>query len=67
MMMKGPIRELIPVGEQTVRVLIPKGKQVGRVHLLRAGITPSVRHDADGITVQVPSILEHEVIAIDWA
>ena len=37
MMMKGPIREFIAVGEQVVRVQSPAGKQVTRVHLLRAG------------------------------
>ena len=66
MMMKGPIRELIPVGEQVVRLLVPNDRQVVRVHLLRAGITPDVQVEPGAITVRVPSILEHEVVAVDF-
>lgn len=66
MMMKGPLRELIPVGEQSVRVQVPRDKQVARIHLLRAGITPEVRVEAGAVTVRVPSVLEHEVVAIDF-
>jgi hypothetical protein len=67
MMMKGPVRELIPVGEQVVRLLVPEDRQIRRVHLLRAGIEPEVRHERGAITVRVPSILEHEVVAVDFA
>jgi hypothetical protein len=71
MMMKGPVRELIPIGEQVVRLLVPETmngeKQISRVHLLRAGITPDVRVERGAITVRVPSVLEHEVVAVDFA
>jgi hypothetical protein len=67
MMMKGPIRELMPVGEQVVRVRLPEGKQVARVHLLRAEITPPLTQAPGSITVRVPAVLDHEVIAIDFA
>jgi hypothetical protein len=66
MMMKGPVRELIPVGEQIVRLQLPNDKQVARVHLLRAGITPDLQIEPGAITVRVPSILEHEVVAVDF-
>jgi hypothetical protein len=66
MMMKGPIRELIPVGEQTVRLRIPSSRQVAKVHLLRAGVEPEVRREQGAITVRVPSILDHEVVAVDF-
>lgn len=65
MMMKGPVRELIAVGEQEVRLRLPAGKQAGRVHLLRAGITPEVRRQGDTLVVRVPAVLEHEVVAVD--
>lgn len=65
MMMKGPIRELIPVGEQVVRVQIPDEKHVTRVHLLRADIAPTVTQLESTLTIRVPSILDHEVVAID--
>src|ERR1035438_9175264 len=34
MMMKGPVRELIPISEQTVRVRLPDGTRAKRVRLL---------------------------------
>jgi hypothetical protein len=39
---------------------------VARVHLLRAGVDPEVRREQGAITVQVPSILDHEVVAVDF-
>lgn len=66
MMMKGPIRELIPIGEQTVTVRLPEGKEARGVHLLVAGSSPRVeRRNARELLVTVPSILAHEVVAID--
>ena len=65
MMMKGPVRELIPVGHQVVRVQIPQGRTVTHVHLLRAGLNPTYEMDADYLVVNVPAILDHEVVAID--
>src|SRR5690606_2038232 len=67
MLMKGPVRELISVGEQTVRLRLPTGRRAARVHLLAAGITPAVQVEPEAITVRVPSILDHEVIAVDFA
>ncbi len=66
MLMKGPVRELIPVGEQTVRLRLPKGRRAARAHLLAAGITPAVQVEPEAITVRVPSILDHEVVAVDF-
>jgi len=65
MMMKGPIRELIPIGEQKVRVRLPATARVRKVHLLAAGKNPKVDHVGEWLTVTVPSILDHEVLAID--
>lgn len=67
MFMKGPIRELLPIGEQRVRVQVPAGKTVQRVQLLRSDTTPSWHEEAGWITVQVPTILDHEVVALDFA
>jgi hypothetical protein len=38
---------------------------VERVRLLRAGVEPDVRYEKDAISVRVPSILDHEVVAVD--
>jgi hypothetical protein len=65
MMMKGPFREVIPIGEQQVTVRLPRGKRAARVQLLAAGGTPPVREEAGALHLAVPSILVHEVVAID--
>ena len=65
MMMKGPIRELIPIGSQQVRVRLPDGTKPRRVHLLAADKTPKVDRAGQHLTLTVPSILDHEVVAID--
>jgi hypothetical protein len=66
MMMKGPFRELLPVGEQTVILRLPTGAKVRRVHLLAADKTPRTRLRGQSLTVVVPSVLDHEVVAVDW-
>jgi hypothetical protein len=65
MMMKGPIRETIPVGAQKVRIQVPPEVQGDRVRLLVANTAPAVRRDGPWLEVDVPSIGEHEVVAID--
>ena len=65
MMMKGPFREFIPVSEQKVRVRLPEGKKARKVQLLVSGKQPRVQRSGDYLNVIVPSILDHEVIAID--
>jgi hypothetical protein len=65
MMMKGPIRELIPISEQKVRIRLPDGLRAKKIHLLAADKSPRVQHSGSEVTVTVPSILDHEVVAID--
>ncbi len=65
MMMKGPVRELLPVGEQVVRVRVPDGLKVRAVHLLVANRTPVSRQASEWLEVTVPSVLDHEVVAVD--
>jgi hypothetical protein len=65
MMMKGPVRELIPVGEQRVRVRIPEGAKVRGVRLLAADASPRVEQAGAWLSVVVPSVLDHEVVAVD--
>jgi hypothetical protein len=65
MLMKGPIRELIPVGEQKVRLRLPDGLRAKRVHLLAANKTPRVQRNGSKLTITVPSILDHEIVALD--
>jgi hypothetical protein len=65
MMMKGPIREVMPIGEQQVRVRLPHGIKVKRVHLLAAEKSLRSKVDGEYLVVRVPTVLDHEVIAID--
>ena len=65
MMMKGPFRELIPIGEQKVAVRLPEGARAKKVQLLLSGRVPRVVEAAGRLALTVPSILDHEVIAID--
>nr|HVY69094.1 ThuA domain-containing protein [Verrucomicrobiae bacterium] len=65
MMMKGPIRELIPVGPQQVKVRLPEGRKPHRVKFLATGATPRTHRDGAFLSLTVPSILDHEVVAID--
>ena len=66
MMMKGPVREIIPVPTQTVRIQAPQGKRIGRVQLLVAGKDIPFRQQNDVIDFEIPSIELHEVIAFDF-
>jgi hypothetical protein len=65
MMMKGPFRELIPVAEQQVLVRLPEGLKARRVRLLVAERDLPVEQDGTRLTVAVPSVRDHEVVAID--
>ena len=67
MMMKGPVREIIPSPPQRVRIQVPAGRRVGKVSLLVSGKTPGHRVAAGVVTLELPSIGLHEVVAIDLA
>jgi hypothetical protein len=64
MMMKGPLREVIPIGAQKVRLRLPSGKLAG-VRLLVGGGQADFSEAAGVVEVQVPSINLHEVVAVD--
>ena len=66
MMMKGPFRELLPVTAQ-VSINIPKSKKVTAVHLLMSGTTPTFTNKGGKITLHVPQIIDHEIVALDFA
>jgi hypothetical protein len=65
MMMKGPVRDFFPAGEQRVRLKLPAGASVRGVHFLVSGQAPPSRQTEGWLEVTVPSILDHEVIAVD--
>jgi len=65
MMMKGPMRELLPLPEQRVRIKLPDGARPGKVQLLVANQAPRVEATPGYLTVIVPAVVDHEVVAID--
>jgi hypothetical protein len=67
MLMKGPFRELIPVGAQEVRLRLPEGGKARKVQLLKAGTIPRTREENGVLAVTVPSVLDLEVVAVDLA
>jgi Hypothetical glycosyl hydrolase 6/Beta-galactosidase trimerisation domain len=67
MMMKGPVREVIPIANQRLRVQIPEGRRVTQAKLLVTGKSIAFRTEQSMILLDVPSIAVHEVIALDFA
>jgi len=64
MMMKGPFRELIPVAAK-LAIKIPDDKKVTGVKLLMAGQNPGFEINKGMVTLTVPKIVDHEIIALD--
>jgi len=66
MMMKGPIREFIPLPAQDVAIRLPQGKRPRKVTLLTSNDTPRNQVANGELRLRVPSILDHEVVAVEW-
>lgn len=64
MMMKGPIREIIPVGKQLVSVALPGRTATAR--LLVSGKLPVTRIGGGRIEIEVPEIATNEVVLIEF-
>lgn len=67
MMMRPSYREMIPSPPQHVALRLPEGKRAAKVQFLVAGGNPRVQTAAGSISMAVPSVRDHEVIAIDLA
>ena len=66
-MLKGPMRQVCPVGEQCIRLRLPEGCAVGDVRLLGGG-TLGPMQVADGVLdATISGVAEHEVLAVDLA
>ena len=65
MLMKGPYRELIPSPPQKLRVKLPAGAKPKRVQLLAANVPPEFEFSGGWLSLTVPSVLDHEIVAID--
>ena len=67
MMMKGPVREIVPLSHQQVHIQVPANRRVQKVKLLVAGTDVPHRQGNGVISLDVPSIGLHEVVALDLA
>jgi hypothetical protein len=65
MMMKGPQRETMPLASQEVRVRIPDGAEPRGVRLLVSGEVARAERVGQVLSVTVPTVFDHEVVAID--
>jgi hypothetical protein len=66
MTMRPSFREMIPSPAQQVRLRLPEGSRVSKVQLLVAGGAPDAQTSNGVLTLTIPSIRDHEVIAVDF-
>jgi hypothetical protein len=64
MMMRGPIRELYPVGPLEVTVRHGRERAPGEVRLLVSGTTAAANVADRSVSFSIPSIADHEVAAL---
>ncbi len=67
MMMKGPIREIYPIADQTVRIRVPENRRPLKARLLVAERETKFSVEGGYIVVNVPVVNIHEVVTIDFA
>ena len=65
MAMKGPYRDFFPVGPQIVKLTVPEGLRATLAKLLVSGKVVAAERSGSMLTFTVPSVLDHEVAAID--
>jgi Hypothetical glycosyl hydrolase 6/Beta-galactosidase trimerisation domain len=66
MMMKGPLRELYPVGPHQVVLRLPDGRTPREVRLLVSNEDAKPKVSDRMLNLTIPSIADHEVIAIAY-
>jgi hypothetical protein len=66
MAMKGPIRDVFPVGGHTVSVAVPKGRSLGSARLLVAGRKAKATVTKGRVEIEVPRIDTLEVVHLSW-
>jgi hypothetical protein len=66
MMMRPSFRETLASPPQQVRLRLPPDRRVSKVQLLVAGNVPPARIANGVMTLTVPSIRDHEVVAVDF-
>jgi hypothetical protein len=67
MMMKGPIREVFPVGQQRLSIAVPAGKARADCRLLVAGQSAKASVIDGRLEIEVPGIDLIEVVHVSWS
>ncbi|WP_417308071.1 family 10 glycosylhydrolase [Devosia sp.] len=67
MMMKGPIREIYPVGPQQLSIAIPEGRSFAAAEALVAGGTLDATEKDGRVSVTIPGLDTLEAIRLSWA
>ena len=67
MMLRGPFRELLPMGAQTLSIEVPAGSNVAAVQLLVSQQRPAFEVRQGRLVVTVPGIVDPEIVAVDLA
>jgi len=65
MAMKGPLREILPLSRQQLRIAVPAGTRIAKAHLLVAGKDVPFLQEGNVVRLEVASIDLHEVVALD--
>jgi hypothetical protein len=65
MTMKGPYRDFFPVGAQSLKLNLPAEIHAKQARLLVADTSIALERNGSAIALTVPSILDHEIVAID--
>ncbi|HEY9345908.1 MAG TPA: hypothetical protein VIQ53_11395, partial [Inquilinus sp.] len=66
MMLKGPVREVLPLGPQRVSIAVPPGRSVAKAALLVAGRQVLAAPQDGRVVIEVPSIDRLEVVHLTW-
>ncbi|MGO1077891.1 family 10 glycosylhydrolase [Inquilinus sp. CA228] len=67
MMLKGPVREVLPLGPQRVSIAVPPGRSVAKAALLVAGRQVQAVPQDGRVVIEVPSIDRLEVVHVTWS
>jgi hypothetical protein len=66
MAMRGYFREFLPVGPLHLTLRLPDGLKPKEVKFLVGSARPKVEEDRGSLRLTVPSVLQHEVVAVDF-
>jgi len=66
MMMKGPVRESIPLGRQRLSVALPAGKRGATARMIIADAETAVRIEDGRAVLDIPGIDRIEVVHLSW-